>query len=218
MYNIAIDGPSGSGKSTLAKYISKKLNILYLDTGAMYRACGLKAKKLGISPKDEEMVKTFIYDIDIKIEYKDGSQVTILDGEDVSQKIRENEVSMLASDISALQCVREKLVSLQREIALKQSCVLDGRDIGTNVLPFAKYKFYVTASTAERTKRRQLELQNKGQFVDYDVLYKEIEQRDYNDSHREFAPLRQAEDAIFVDTSDMTIEQVIDFVISKIKE
>ena len=218
MYNIALDGPSGSGKSTLAKALSKKLNILYLDTGAMYRACGLKAKKLGISTKDEEMVKTFIYDIDIKIKYKDGSQITMLDGEDVSLKIRENDISMLASNISALKCVREKLVALQREIAKEQSCVLDGRDIGTNVLPFAKYKFYVTASTKERTNRRYNELKAKGQEVDFDTSYKEIETRDYNDSHREFAPLRQAEDAILIDTTTMGVEEVIDFVLSYINE
>ncbi len=218
MYNIALDGPSGSGKSTLAKALSKKLNILYLDTGAMYRACGLKAKRLGISTKDEDMVKTFIYDIDLKIKYKDGAQITMLDGEDVSQKIRENDISMLASNISALQCVREKLVSLQREIAKEQSCVLDGRDIGTNVLPFAKYKFYITASTNERTTRRYNELKAKGQEVDFDTLYKEIETRDYNDSHRQFAPLRQAKDAILVDTTNMSIYEVINFVLSKIDE
>ena len=218
MYNIALDGPSGSGKSTLAKALSKKLNILYLDTGAMYRACGLKAKKLGISTKDEEMVKTFINDIDIKIKYKDGSQITMLDGEDVSLKIRENDISMLASNISALKCVREKLVALQREIAKEQSCVLDGRDIGTNVLPFAKYKFYVTASTKERTNRRYNELKAKGQDVDFDTLFKEIETRDYNDSHREFAPLRQAEDAILIDTTTMSIDEVINFVLSYINE
>ncbi len=218
MYNIALDGPSGSGKSTLAKAISKKLNILYLDTGAMYRACGLKAKQLNISTKDEEMVKTFINDIDIKIEYKDGAQVTKLDGIDVSNEIRQNDISMLASNISALQCVREKLVSLQREIALMQSCILDGRDIGTNVLPFAKYKFFITASLEERTNRRFKELKEKGQDVDYDTLYKEIEQRDYNDSHREFAPLKQATDAILIDTSEMTIEEVISNVLSYVKE
>lgn len=218
MYNIALDGPSGSGKSTLAKAISKKLNILYLDTGAMYRACGLKAKKLGISTKDEQAVSTFINDIDIKIAYKDGAQVTMLDGEDVSSKIRENDISMLASNISALKCVREKLVALQREIAKEQSCVLDGRDIGTNVLPFAKYKFFITASTEERTKRRYKELKEKGMEVDFDTLYKEIETRDYNDSHREFAPLRQADDAILVDTTSMNIEEVINFVLSYVKE
>ena len=218
MYNIALDGPSGSGKSTLAKAISKKLNILYLDTGAMYRACGLKAKKLGISTKDEQAVSTFINDIDIKIAYKDGAQVTMLDGEDVSLKIRENDISMLASNISALKCVREKLVALQREIAKEQSCVLDGRDIGTNVLPFAKYKFFITASTKERTKRRYKELKEKGMEVDFDTLYKEIETRDYNDSHREFAPLRQADDAILVDTTSMNIEEVINFVLSYVKE
>ncbi len=218
MYNIALDGPSGSGKSTLAKALSKKLNILYLDTGAMYRACGLKAKKLGISTKDEEMVKSFIDDIDIKIKYKNGSQITMLDGEDVSLKIRENDISMLASNISALKCVREKLVALQREIAKEQSCVLDGRDIGTNVLPFAKYKFYITATTKERTNRRYNELKSKGMEVDFNTLYNEIETRDYNDSHREFAPLRQAKDAILIDTTTMNVEEVINLVLSYINE
>ncbi|MBO5712801.1 MAG: (d)CMP kinase [Clostridia bacterium] len=217
MLNIALDGPAGSGKSTIAKALSKSLGILYLDTGAMYRACGLKAKKLGISPKDEKAVDTFIHNVDITVKYVDGAQRTYLDGEDVSTQIRENDISMYASDISALKNVRIKLVDLQRQIASEQDCVLDGRDIGTNVLPNANYKFYITASIDERTERRYLELIARGQQVDKDALKNEIATRDYNDSHREFAPLRQAEDAILIDTTSMTIDEVISTVKSYIK-
>ncbi len=216
--NIALDGPSGSGKSTVAKAISKKLNILYLDTGAMYRATGLKANKLGIDTFDEEGVKTFIDNIDLQIKYIDGTQHTFLDGEDVSEKIREPQVSMWASNISSLKCVRIKMVDMQRQIAGQMSCVLDGRDIGSYVLPDAKFKFYITASTEVRTKRRFEELKAKGFDVDFDNLFKEIEQRDYNDSHREFSPLKQAEDALVVDTSDMTVEEVLEKVLSCIGE
>ena len=217
MLNIALDGPAGSGKSTVAKALSKSLGILYLDTGAMYRACGLKAKQLGISPKDEDAVNTFINDVDIKVEYVDGAQRTYLDGVDVSTKIRENDISMMASDISALKNVRIKLVDLQRQIANEHDCILDGRDIGTNVLPNAKYKFYITASIDVRAERRYLELIARGQTVDKEALKKEIETRDYNDSHREFAPLKQAKDAILIDTTNMTIEEVISKVTSYIK-
>ena len=215
--NIALDGPSGSGKSTIAKALSKKLDILYLDTGAMYRATALKALKLGIDSKDEKGVSTFIDDIDLKIKYIDGAQHTFLDGEDVSQKIREPHVSMLASNISALRCVRLKMVDMQRKIAGETSCVLDGRDIGSFVLPDAKYKFYITASSKVRTERRKKELEEKGFNVDFDKLLEEIEQRDYNDKHRDFAPLVQAKDAILIDTSDITVDEVIEKVLSFLK-
>ena len=216
MLNIALDGPAGSGKSTIAKQLSKSLGILYLDTGAMYRACALKAKKLGIASNDEEKVNTFINDVDITVKYVDGAQKTYLDGEDVSTAIRENEISMMASNISAIKSVRLKLVELQREIAKVTDCVLDGRDIGTHVLPNANYKFFVTASLDVRAERRYLELVARGQTVDKNALKKEMEIRDYNDSHREFAPLKQAEDAILLDTSNMSIEEVINTVISYI--
>lgn len=212
MLNIAIDGPSGSGKSTIARYLAKKLNILYLDTGAMYRACALKAVKLGITDYKEETVKAFINDINIEIKYENGAQITMLDGENVSKEIRKNEVSMMASNISALKCVRKKMVEMQKAIAQKMDCILDGRDIGTCVLPDAKFKFFITASSEVRAKRRYLELIERGEKVDFDNLLKEIETRDYNDSHREFSPLKQADDAILIDTSDMTIEQVIECV------
>ncbi len=216
IFNIALDGPSGSGKSTVAKALSQKLNILYLDTGAMYRAVGVKAYSLGIDSFDEEGVKTFIDDIDLEIKYLDGAQRTYLDGQDVSEKIREPHVSMLASNVSSLKCVRLKMVDMQRKIAKNMSCVLDGRDIGSYVLPDAEYKFYVTADSKVRTERRYKELKAKGFDVDFDALHDEIKQRDYNDSHRDFSPLRQAEDAVLVDTSNMTIDEVINTILSKI--
>ncbi len=214
MINIALDGPSGSGKSTIAKAISKKLNILYLDTGAMYRACGLKAYNLGVDCKNKEEVDKIVDLINITVKYVDGAQRTYLDGEDVSEKIRENIISMKASDISAHMSIRKKLVELQREIASQTDCVLDGRDIGTHVLPNAKYKFYITASLEVRTERRYKELIEKGQSVDKDKLRDEIALRDYNDSHREFAPLRQADDAVYIDTSNLTIDEVIAKILS----
>ena len=209
MINIALDGPSGSGKSTVAKALSKKLNILYLDTGAMYRACALKAHILNVDCKDKTAVDNFIDSVNVSVKYVDGAQRTYLDGVDVSDKIRENVISLKASDISSHLSVRKKLVELQREIASKTDCVLDGRDIGTNVLPNAKYKFYVTASLEERTNRRFKELTEKGQTVEFNTLKEEIALRDYNDSHREFAPLKQADDAIYLDTSKMSIDEVL---------
>lgn len=214
---IALDGPSGSGKSTIARYLSKKLNILYLDTGAMYRATAVKALSLGIDTFDEKGVSTFIDDIDLEIKYVDGVQRTYLDGVDVSEKIREPHVSMAASNISSLKCVRFKMVDLQRKIAQNMSCVLDGRDIGSYVLPNADYKFFITAGVEERTSRRYKELTEKGHVVDFEELKKEIVQRDYNDIHRDFAPLKKADDAIEIDTSDMTVEQVVEKVGSYIK-
>ena len=215
---IALDGPSGSGKSTIAKILSNKLNILYLDTGAMYRATALKALKMDIDTFDEKGVETFINDIDLEIRYIDGAQHTFLDGEDVSQKIREPHVSMAASNISSLKNVRIKMVDMQRKIAGNMSCVLDGRDIGSYVLPNADFKFYISATSKVRATRRQLELEAKGFNVDFDELLKEIEQRDYNDMNREFSPLKQAEDAIYIDTSNMTIEEVLKTVMEYIEK
>ena len=214
---IALDGPSGSGKSTIAKKLSDKLNILYLDTGAMYRATALKALSLNIDTFDAEGVKTFIDDINLEIKYINGTQHTFLDGEDVSERIREPHVSMAASNISSLKCVRLKMVEMQRKIASQMSCVLDGRDIGSYVLPDADFKFYVTASVEVRADRRYKELVLKGHNVDFNELKKEIEQRDFNDKNRDFAPLTKAADAIEIDTSYMTIEQVIRKVTSYIE-
>lgn len=215
---IALDGPSGSGKSTIAKRLSSKLNILYLDTGAMYRATALKALSLNIDTFDEEGVKTFIDDINLEIKYVDGTQHTYLDGEDVSEKIREPHVSMAASNISSLKCVRLKMVEMQRKIADQMSCVLDGRDIGSYVLPNADFKFYITASVDVRADRRYKELILKGHNVDFEQLKQEIEQRDYNDKNREFAPLTRAVDAMEIDTSYMTIDQVVNKVLARIED
>ncbi len=209
IYNIALDGPAGSGKSTVAKALAKDYNILYLDTGAMYRACGLKALRLGIDPKDGVLVEKMLETLNVKVEYKEGTQHTILDGEDVSTAIRENAVSMAASTISAHPCVRKKMVELQREIAKSMSCVLDGRDIGSYVLPDAKFKFFVTADSRIRAERRYKELIERGQTVDFEALHKEIVARDKQDSEREFAPLKQAEDAVLIDTSALDVEGVL---------
>ncbi len=214
IFSIALDGPSGSGKSTVAKKLSQTLNILYLDTGAMYRATAIKVLSLGVDTFDEEKIKTFIDDIDLQIKYIDGTQRTFLDGIDVSEKIREPHVSMAASNVSSLKCVRLKMVEMQREIAQTMSCVLDGRDIGSYVLPNADYKFYVTACVGVRALRRYKELVEKGHNVDLKSLEKEIEQRDFNDSNRDFAPLRMADDAVLIDTSDMTVEEVVDKILS----
>lgn len=211
---IALDGPSGSGKSTIAKNLSKRLNILYLDTGAMYRAVALKALSLGVDTLDYDGVAAFLPELDLDIKYKDGTQLTFLDGKDVSDKIREPHVSMAASKVSGLKCVRLKMVDMQRKIAGKISCVLDGRDIGSFVLPDADYKFYITASVEVRADRRYKELTLRGHEVDYEQLKKEIEERDYNDMHRDFAPLTRAADAIYIDTSYMNIEQVVNKVLS----
>lgn len=217
LIRIALDGPSGSGKSTIAKHLSNKLNILYLDTGAMYRATALKAIKENIDRLDAEKVASFIGDINIKIKYIDGAQHTFLDDEDVSEKIREPHVSMAASDISSLKCVRLKMVEMQREIAKSVSCILDGRDIGSYVLPNADYKFYITASVEVRANRRYAELIAKGHDVNFESLKAEIIQRDFNDKNRDFAPLTQAEDAILIDTSLLNIEEVCQKVLSYIK-
>ncbi len=217
MLNIALDGPSGSGKSTVAKIIAKTLDILYLDTGAMFRACALEAILQNADCLDEEAVKKFIDKIDLEIRYENGSQKTILRGEDVSQKIRLNEVSMMASNISSLPCVRAKMLEMQREVAKNNDCILDGRDIGTVVLPNANFKFFITASAEVRAKRRYDELVSRGQTVDFDEILKEINQRDYNDSHRKIAPLKQAEDAILIDTSNLTVDEVVAKILNVIK-
>lgn len=217
-YSIALDGPSGSGKSTVAKRLARELDILYLDTGAMYRACACKASEAGVDLSDESAVEAMLSSLDLRIEYRGGAQHTILDGRDVSEEIRRPEVSMAASKISALGCVRKKMVEMQRKIASEQSCVLDGRDIGTAVLPDAPFKFFVTASVLVRARRRYDELRAKGYTVDYDALEKEIEERDRNDASRAISPLRRAEDAVLVDTSDMSIDEVVAFIRRRIQE
>lgn len=216
MINIAIDGPAGAGKSTIAKLIAKEKGFIYLDTGAMYRALAVYALKNGVDPLDEKSVDKLIVGVNMDIKYIDGVQHIIVCGEDVTSKIRENHVSKAASDISAHPSVRIKLVELQREFAKNHDVVLDGRDIGTFVLPDTPYKFYLTASEEVRAMRRVKDLAERGQTVEFNTVLEEIKQRDYNDSHRQFAPLRQADDAVFIDSSDMSIEEVKDFILSKI--
>ena len=207
--NIALDGPAGSGKSTIAKVLAKDYNSLYLDTGAMYRACALKALKSGVDPKDGEAVAKLLPTLDLKVEYRDGKQHTMLDGEDVSLAIRENVVSMASSNVSVHNAVRMKMVEMQREIAKSMSCVIDGRDIGSVVLPNAKYKFFVTADSKVRAMRRYKELESRGEIVDFDKLHAEIVARDKQDSEREFAPLVCAKDAVVIDTSNLDIDGVV---------
>lgn len=209
IYNIALDGPAGSGKSTVARRLAEDYHILYLDTGAMYRACALKALREGIDPKDAQAVGKMLDSLRLEIRYRDGSQHTVLDGEDVSEAIRKNEVSLAASDISAHKAVREKMVKMQRKIASDMSCVLDGRDIGSTVLPNAAFKFFITADSRVRAMRRMKELESRGQKVDFEALRKEIELRDKQDSEREFSPLKKAEDAVVIDTSEKGIEEVV---------
>lgn len=215
---IALDGPAGAGKSTVAKAIAKKLGIVYLDTGAMYRAVALFMLEHGIAPENIPTVEKALENVELSIKYDDGVQKIYLCGQDVSDAIRENRISAAASSFSAIPAVRVFLVQMQRRLAEKNDCVLDGRDIGTFVLPNADFKFYLTADAAERAKRRAAELEARGEPADVEKIQKEIEARDYADSHREFAPLRQAEDALLVDSTHLSAKQVTDFIINKIKE
>ena len=218
MINIAIDGPAGAGKSTVAKAVAKELGIIYLDTGAMYRATAYTAIKNGIDVSDEvgvgEMLKTLTMDV----VYEDGAQQIIVNGFNTTPYLREHYMSKAASDISALPCVRYKLVDIQRELAKTYDLVLDGRDIGTFVLLDANCKIFLVASAEERAKRRVEENRLKGQESDFDTVLKDIKQRDYNDSHREVAPLKKADDAVELDTTTMTIPEVVEAVISLVKE
>ena len=213
-YKIAIDGPSGTGKSTTAKILAKELSFIYIDTGAMYRAVGLYCYKNGINIDDEEQVKSILDKIDINIFYKDGNQEIELNGEIESKEKRENHISHCASVVSQYKDVREKLVSLQQNLAKRNSVIMDGRDIGTVVLPDADLKIYLIASDEIRADRRYKELLEKGQTVEYDKILEELKERDFRDSNRENSPLRKADDAIELDNSDMTIDEVVE----KIKE
>lgn len=209
-YNIAIDGPAGAGKSTIAKRVSAELSFIYVDTGAMYRAIALYLLKNAIQPEDLDSVKYALGEIEIAIRYVGGEQHVLLNGEDVSGQIRTEEVGNMASKSSALPCVREKLLELQQKLAREHDVVMDGRDIGTNILPDAQLKIYLTASVDTRANRRYKELMEKGTDCDLEEIKKDIEQRDYQDMHREIAPLRQAADAVYLDSSDLTIDQVVE--------
>lgn len=215
---IAIDGPSGAGKSTIADLLAKELNIPHLDTGAMYRALAYKAITLNIDLNDENSIKDMLESTNVHVEFENNQQITILDGKDVTQNIREHRVSEAASIISTYLPTRQKMTRAQQEIALLYDLVIDGRDIGSFVLPNAKYKFYLTASVEERAKRRCKELVRKGENVDYLTIYEDIKVRDHRDMTREYAPLVQADDAILIDSTFMTPEQVVSFMLSHIEE
>lgn len=218
VYNVAVDGPAGSGKSTVCRLVAEKLGILYLDTGAMYRAIALKCVKDKKDYGDKDVVKHLLNKIDLKVEYRNGRQITLLDGEDVSDLIRTPQVSMLASYVSAYSFVRAKMVSLQREIAKKTSCILDGRDIGTNVLPDCKFKFYLNASPQIRAKRRYEEGKAQGNAQTFNQVLNDIQERDFQDKNRAVAPLKKADDAVEIDTSNLTVSEVVAEIISKIQE
>lgn len=214
IFQIAIDGPSGAGKSTIAKAIARRLGIDYIDTGAMYRALGYKMLQLGITEDETDKVAELLETTVIDFSHGD----IILDGQVINNLIRTPEISMKASACSALGIVRKHLVKVQQEMGAKKSVIMDGRDIGTDVFPNARYKFFITATAEERAKRRYRELMEKGENVSYEETLESITQRDYNDSHREVSPLRKAEDAEEVDTTDMTIDDVISYICDKIEK
>lgn len=213
MYNIAIDGPAGAGKSTIARMAAEKLGFIYVDTGAMYRAMALYFIRNGISSSDEEAIEAACKDINISIEYQDGEQVVLLGSENVNAFIRTEEVSMMTSDISKYAAVREKLLDVQRNLARTKDVIMDGRDIGTCVLPDAETKIYLTASVSERARRRYKEQEARGTACDLEVLEQDIIKRDKQDMERETSPLKQAEDAVLLDTSDMSIEEAVSAVV-----
>ena len=210
IYNIAIDGPAGAGKSTIARRVARELSFIYVDTGAMYRAMALYLLRREVNKDDTEQIGNICQDAEISIEYKNGEQIVLLNGENVNSYLRTEEVGNMASVSSAVPRVREKLLSLQRKLAKDMSVVMDGRDIGTTILPDADVKIYLTASSLTRAKRRYLELQEKGTVCNLDDIQKDIEERDQRDMSREISPLRQAEDAVLVDSSNLTIQQVVD--------
>ncbi len=216
--NIAIDGPAGAGKSTVARRVAAALGYLYVDTGALYRTVGLNALRLGLAPGNPDEVLPTLRDLQVSLRFIDGEQRVFLGEEDVSEAIRQNEVSMAASAVSAIPEVRAFLFDLQRNIAANNDCLMDGRDIGTVVLPDAQIKIFLTASAEARADRRFKELTEKGQVVEYEALLQEIRERDYNDSHRAIAPLKQADDAILVDTTELGLEEVVATILAIVKE
>ena len=219
MNSIAIDGPAGAGKSSIAKALSKRLGYIYIDTGAMYRAVALFFLENNVADGTDSRIESLLDKLEISIKYEDGAQKVILNGEDVTGKLRLEEIGKLASKFSAIGSVREKLVALQRKLAQKENVVMDGRDIGTVVLPNAGLKIYLSASSKVRAKRRYLELLEKGQTdLDINDIEDEIIKRDEADMNREISPLKQAEDAYYLDSSDMTLEEVVSKILSMVKE
>ena len=216
--NIAIDGPAGAGKSTIAKRVAKELGFIYVDTGAMYRSLALYFIRQGIDKDDEAKISEAVKRADVTIKYVDGQQQVLLNNENVTGLIRTEEVGNMASASSVYKDVRSKLLDLQRNLAAENDVIMDGRDIGTQVLPKAQVKVFLTASVDTRADRRYKELVEKGENPDLNKIKKDIEERDYRDSHRENAPLRQAEDATLVDSSDMSIEEVVNTIINLCKD
>lgn len=208
-FTVTIDGPAGAGKSTLARAAARALGMIYLDTGAMYRTCGLACKRAGVSPDDREAIAAVVDKSRVDVRFENGEQHIYLDDEDVTGLIRSSEISVWASDVSAIPAVRHRMVAIQREIASKRAIVVDGRDIGTHVLPDAECKIFLTASPEVRARRRFEELVEKGETPDFDAVLADINYRDKQDSEREFAPLKQADDAILLDSTALSAEEVL---------
>lgn len=218
VYSIAIDGPAGAGKSTMARRAAAELNFVYVDTGAIYRTVAYAVLKNGILPEETEKIDALLPQLRVKLSWKDGVQHMYLDGADVSKKIRLPEVSSLASKVSALPSVRAFLLDTQRNAARTNSVIMDGRDIGTVVLPDADVKIYLSASAEVRAKRRLLELQEQGRTDTYEDVLRDMKERDYRDMHREIAPLKQADDAVLLDTSELSLEESVAALLNIIRE
>lgn len=216
--NVAIDGPAGAGKSTVSRAAAKAMGYIYVDTGALYRAVGVNALRKGIDTKDKPAVAATLSEISVDLVFENGEQKVLLNGENVSEEIRTPPASMAASDVSAVPEVRAFLFDLQRDIAKRNNCIMDGRDIGTVVLPDAQVKIFLTASPEERAMRRYKELIEKGSNVDYKDVLEDLIQRDYNDSHREIAPLKPADDGVILDTTGLNLEESVYKIIETIKE
>lgn len=214
VHNIAIDGPAGAGKSTVAQKVAKELSFVYVDTGAMYRAMALYLLRKGVNREEPDEIGEACQNAEISIEYQNGEQIVLLDGENVNAHLRTEEVSAMASVSSAVPRVREKLLDLQRKLARTMSVVMDGRDIGTTILPDADVKIYLTASSLTRARRRYLEYQEKGEACDLAEIQRTIEERDQRDMTREISPLCQAEDAVLVDSSELTIDETVEKILS----
>ncbi len=218
MINVALDGPGGAGKSTIARAVAAELGFIYVDTGALYRAVGLNALRHGIDTRNIDGIIKMLDETDVSLKFINGEQRVMLGDEDVSTDIRLPEASMAASNVSAIPAVRQFLFDLQRKIAAENNCLMDGRDIGTVVLPDADLKVFMTASPETRARRRYDELREKGENVRFEEVLDELNKRDYQDTHREIAPLKQADDAIFLDTSDLSFDEVKEKLLLMIKE